>query len=120
MQSYHFCRELAPGSDISCKTLRANQLQAERKSRERQMAAELNGGVPLGSGNKDLMARLAPLVVRSYSEVGKLMQLSPQAVRMTEIKALAKVRAALLPFRNARSGAEKITQVCNPIPSLED
>lgn len=116
----HYCRTPAPGAELSCKELRLRQTQGAKQTREKKLAADLNGGAALGSGNKDLMARLAPLVVRSYSEVGKLMQLSPQAVRMIEIKALAKVRAALLPFRNAQSGADKRRQVMTPIASLED
>lgn len=119
-QSFHFCREVAPGNALTCKALRLKQTQEEKKSRERKLTADLNEGVELGRSNKSLTERLKPLTLRSYAEVGAEMGLSAQAVRLIELRALAKIRAALLPFRNARSGAEKINQVCNPIPSLED
>lgn len=120
VQPYHFCREVAPGATLSCKELRLRQTQEEKKARERKLTATLNSGVELGRSNKELTQRLAPLVLRSYAEVGKIMALSPQSVRMTELKALDKIRKALLPFRNSRSGVDKVRQIQNPIPSLED
>lgn len=120
MQSGHFCREVAPGNTLTCKALRLKQTQEEKKTRERKLTADLNEGVSLGKHNKDLTERLKPLTLRSYAEVGKIMALSPQAVRLIELRALAKIRAALMPFKKATSGEAKVTQVCNPIPSLAD
>lgn len=109
----HFC-------DDPCRGLRKKQLAEQKKVREKKLTADLNGGVSLGKSNKELTDRLRPLTLRSYGEVAAQMGLTPQAVRLIELRALNKIRAALLPFRNARNGAEKINQVCNPILSLED
>lgn len=122
VQPFHFCRTPAPGSKYSssCKELRLKQTQEEKKARERKLTADLNKGVELGKSNKSLTERLKPLTLRSYAEVGKIMALSPQAVRLIELRALAKIRAALLPYKGARSGDEKVRQITVPIPSLED
>lgn len=122
VQSFHFCRTPAPGSKYSttCKELRLKQIQEEKKARERKLTADLNAGVALGSSNKELTERLKPLTLRSYAEVGKIMVLSPQAVRLIELRALAKIRKLLTPFRGATSGEAKARQVSQPIPSLSD
>lgn len=116
----HYCRTPAPGAELSCKQLRLRQTQGAKQTREKKLAADLNGGVSLGKHNKDLTERLKPLTLRSYAEVGKIMALSPQAVRLIELRALAKIRAALMPFKKATGGGAKITQVTVPIASLED
>lgn len=113
LRTKHFC-------DDPCRGLRKKQLAKEKNERARQLAADLNGGVELGKHNKELTDRLGKLTLRSYSEVGKLMQLSPQSVRLIELRALAKIRKLLTPFRGATSGEAKARQVSQPIPSLSD
>lgn len=120
VQPFHFCRDIAPGNTLTCKVLRLKQTQIEKKARERQLGADLNGGIPIGERNKDLTTRLRPLVLRSYAEVGAEMGLSAPAVRLIELRALSKIRAALMPFKKATSGGAKVTQVTVPIASLED
>lgn len=119
-QAFHFCREVAPGKVLSCKQLQLKQTQKEKQARERALAADLNGGVSVGKGNKDLLGRLKPLVLRSYAEVAAEMGLSAQAIRLIEMRALKKIKNFLMPFRNSTSGAAKVRQVTAPISSLED
>lgn len=116
----HFCRTPAPGNVLSCKELRLRETQGAKQTREKKLAADLNQGVALGKSNKDLAERLKPLVLRSYGEVAKEMGLTSQAVRLIELRALNKIRAALMPFKKATSGEAKVTQVTVPIASLED
>lgn len=104
--------------DGACREANEAKRSCRRSAKARTQGAALNGGEALGKWNKDLATRLAPLVIRSHNEVGKIMGLSAEGVRLIEIRALSKIRAALLPFKNARSGAEKIRQITQPIPSL--
>lgn len=120
VQESHFCRTVAPGNTLTCKVLRLKKTQEEKKAREQKLTADLNAGVELGKSNKSLTERLKPLTLRSYAEVGKIMALSPQAVRLIELRALAKIRAALMPFKKATSGGAKVMQMTVPIASLED
>lgn len=119
-QAFHFCRDVAPGATLSCKALRLKETQEQKKTRERQLAANLNKGVELGSSNKELANRLSYLTLRSYSEVGKIMCLSPQAVRLIELRAINKLRKLLMPYKNSLSGTDKVRQITAPIASLED
>lgn len=103
--------------DGYCRDTNKAKQNAQRHAVKRTQAAALNSGVELGKHNKQLMARLAPLVLRSHGEVAKIMGLSAEGVRLIELRALAKIRAALLPFKNATSGADKVRVVTQPIPS---
>lgn len=120
VQESHFCNTVAPGNVLSCRVLRLREIQEQKKARERKLGADLNAGVALGSSNKELTNRLSKLTLRSYGEVAKIMCLSPKAVRLIELRALAKIRAALMPFKKATSGEAKVTQITIPIASLED
>lgn len=104
--------------DGACRTANTLKQARQRQAVKRTQAAKLNGGTELGKHNKDLAARLAPLVLRSYGEVGKIMGLSAEGVRIIELRALAKIRAALLPFKNATCGEHKVRLTTQPIPSL--
>lgn len=118
----HYHDTVPAGSALSstCRELNTAREARQRQAIKRTQAAKLNGGVELGKHNKELMARLAPLVIRSYGDVAKIMNLSPEGVRLIELRALSKIRAALLPFRGALSGEAKIKQVTQPIASLSD
>lgn len=104
--------------DGACRDANTAKRNRERRAVVRSQGAALNGGTSLGKWNKDLAARLAPLVLRSHGEVAKMMGLSAEGVRLIELRALAKIRAALLPFKNATCGADKVRVVTCPIPSL--
>lgn len=104
--------------DGYCRNTNKAKQAAQRQAVKRTQAASLNSGVELGKHNKDLATRLAPLVLRSHSEVGRMMGLSAEGVRIIELRALAKIRAALLPFKNATCGADKVRLTTCPIPSL--
>lgn len=101
-----------------CRDTNIAKRAAARHATKRSQGAALNNGVELGKHNKALMARLAPLVLRSHADVGRIMGLSAEGVRLIELRALAKIRAALLPFKNATCGADKVKITTCPIPSF--
>lgn len=104
--------------DGPCRDANLAKQNAQRRAVKRTQGAALNGGVEIGRSNKDLATRLAPLVIRSHREVAKIMGLSTEGVRLIELRALAKIRAALLPFKNATCGADKVRLTTCPIPSI--
>lgn len=104
--------------DGACRDANTAKRNRERQATKRKQGAALNEGVELGRGNKDLATRLAPLVIMSHADVGRILGISAEASRLIEIRALAKIRRLLLPFRNATCGAHKVKITTCPIPSL--
>lgn len=102
--------------DGACRAQNKLKQDRQRASVKRTQGASLNGGRELGKWNKDLASRLAPLVLRSHGEVARIMNLSAEGVRLIELRALSKIRAALLPFKNATCGEHKVRVVTQPIP----
>lgn len=101
--------------DGACRSANTAKRTRERQATIRKQGAALNAGVELGKHNKDLATRLAPLVIRSHADVGRILGISAEASRQIEIRALAKIRAALLPFKNATCGAHKVRLITRPL-----
>lgn len=111
----HYHREITVPGQPSCYKLRRAQVFREHGARVRKQGAALNGGKEIGEHCRDVADRFEPLTIRSRATVAKMMGLTVSGIRVIELRAMAKVRRLLMPFRNARSGAEKVTQITKPI-----
>lgn len=116
----HYHRELAPDGSGSCYTRNRKRLNKDSLRLVRKQGAALNGGKEIGAHCRDVSDRFEPLTIRSRKTVANMMGLTVSGVRVIELRAMAKIRAALMPFKNAYSGRAKINQVTQPIPSLAD
>lgn len=111
----HYHRELAPDGSGSCYTRNRKRLNKDSLRLVRKQGAALNGGKEIGEHCRDVSDRFEPLTVRSRGTVAKMMGLTVSGVRVIELRAMAKIRAALLPFKNATCGEHKVRIVTQPI-----
>lgn len=100
----------------SCYKINRAQIFRASNALVRKQGAALNGGKQIGAHNRDVADRFEPLTIRSRQTVAKMMGLTVSGIRVIELRAMAKIRRLLMPYKNALSGADKVTQITKPIP----
>lgn len=111
----HYHREVTVPGSPTCHKKNRTRILAESAALVRKQGAALNGGKEIGEHCRDVSDRFEPLTVRSRGTVAKMMGLTVSGVRVIELRAMAKIRAALLPFKNATCGEHKVRIVTQPI-----
>lgn len=111
----HYHREVTVPGKPSCYKQNRTRIFRASAALVRKQGAALNGGKEIGVHCRDVASRFEPLTIRSRSDVAKMMGLTVSGIRAIELRAMAKIRKALLPFRNATCGADKVRIVTQPI-----